>query len=283
VFFEAREIVAEAVDKYQPTHLFGLLSGGHDSLCACHIASQHPAFSGVLHFNTGIGIEETREYVRETCKKMGWPLKEYHPPKSYAQIVEENGFPGPAQHWRMYIQLKERCLRQAKREHGEKRRKLAFVSGVREDESTRRMLSTGTARYAVNGRELWINPIIRWGNHDNNVYINEHGLDRNQVTADLCMSGECLCGAFAKPGELEVIRYHYPKAAEEIDRKAGKHCVWGTRPPKDEPGQELMPFLPLCTSCEFKFSTQNNSPRRVADRENEAPAVANCSGGCGRG
>jgi len=254
------DIITEAVEKYNPTHVFGLFSGGHDSLCSCHIASQHPSFSGCVHINTGIGIEETREFVRETCKQFGWPLKEYHPPKSYEEIILENGFPGPAQHWRMYIQLKERCFRQLKREHNPRtRKKLGFVSGVRAQESTRRMVNTGKENWSVQGREVWINPIIDWSSTDKNTYINEHNLPRNQVTENLCMSGECLCGAFAKPGELDEIRYWYPKAADEIDRiaekvkEAGKHCVWGTRPPKSGAKERKTPSLPLCTSCEYKY------------------------------
>jgi hypothetical protein len=31
------------------------------------------------------------------------------------------------------------------------------------------------------------------------------------------MSGECLCGAFARPDELVEIRYHFPEVAQRID------------------------------------------------------------------
>lgn len=252
-------IIEEAVTDYRPTHVFGLFSGGHDSLCACHIASRHPSFSGCVHINTGIGIEETREFVRDTCKQFGWPLKEYHPPVSYEELVVEQGFPGPAMHWKMYQRLKERCLRQLKREHGGgTRKKLVFISGRRSQESARRMANC-KEQIEVRGREVWVNPIMVWGSVDKNAYIEANELPRNEVTEKLCMSGECLCGAFAKPGELDEIRYWYPKAAEEIDRiackvkEAGKHCVWGTRPPKDGKSGRKRKALPLCTSCEFKY------------------------------
>lgn len=251
------DIIAEAVEEYKPSHVFGLFSGGHDSLCACHIASQHPAFSGCVHINTGIGIEETREFVRDTCRQFDWPLKEYHPPMTYEELVIERGFPGPAMHWKMYQRLKERCLRQLRREHGTPRQKIAFISGRRRQESDRRMANCNDA-IEMDGRTIWINPIIEWNANDKHRYIAEHSLPKNPVVEKLCMSGECLCGAFAKPGELDEIRFWYPRAAAEIDRiaekvkAAGMHHVWGTRPPKDDPGQELMPFLPLCTSCQFK-------------------------------
>ena len=53
------------------------------------------------------------------------------------------------------------------------------------------------------------------------------------------MSGECLCGAFAKPGEIKQIETVSPPAAEQIHaleakaKRAGVHCVWGTRPPRE--------------------------------------------------
>ena len=56
----ARDIIHLAVAIHSPTHVFGLFSGGHDSLVACHVLSQsdHPTWS-VVHINTGIGVRET--------------------------------------------------------------------------------------------------------------------------------------------------------------------------------------------------------------------------------
>lgn len=267
----ALEIVAEAIETYNPTHVFGLFSGGHDSLCANHIASQHPRFSGCVHINTGIGIDETREYVRETCRRFGWPLKEYRPPVSYEELVIDQGFPGPAMHWKMYQRLKERCLEAVMREHGERRRKLVFVSGRRAQESVRRMANCKEAIEMgpkPSTRAIWCNPIIAWNGCDKNRHIAAHDLPRNPVVELMCMSGECLCGAFAQPNELDEIRLFYPRAAAEIDRiadkvrAAGKHCVWGTRPPTDDPNQTEFPFGPMCHSCAAKreraMSTQND-------------------------
>lgn len=41
---EAKAILDEAIHVHQPTHIFGLLSGGHDSLCATHIAVSRSAW-----------------------------------------------------------------------------------------------------------------------------------------------------------------------------------------------------------------------------------------------
>jgi 3'-phosphoadenosine 5'-phosphosulfate sulfotransferase (PAPS reductase)/FAD synthetase len=264
---EASEIISEAIERYNPSHVFGLFSGGHDSLCACHVASQHPRFDGCIHIKTGIGIKETREFVQDTCKRFGWPLHVYHPMDSYEDLVIDQGFPGPGMHWKMYDRLKERCLRHVLREcrdPTDRRRKIAFVSGVRRKESVRRMINIGinpitTGLKNPSPRIVWANPLIDWDGDDKRRYMDANDLPHNRVVELLCMSGECLCGAFAQPGELEMIRSFYPAAAEEIDRiavnvkAAGKHCVWGTRPPgtRNKPDPRQME-LPLCWSCEAK-------------------------------
>ena len=161
VVLAAHGIIQEAVEQYNPSHVFGLFSGGHDSLCACHIASQHPRFDGCIHINTGIGVKETREFVRGICQQYGWPLKEYHPPDSFEDIVTEHGFPGPGQHATMYIRLKERALRQIMREHGKRSRKILFVTGVRRQESVRRM---GTINFSGGfGVEIPYHLQFAWG------------------------------------------------------------------------------------------------------------------------
>src|SRR5262245_60108458 len=107
---EGKAILAEAAERYGPVKVFALFSCGRESLCSAHLASTTPPFNSCVHINTGIGIEQTREFVRATCAKHGWPLLEYHSPVSYEEIVLRWGFPGPAGHTLVYNRLKERCL-----------------------------------------------------------------------------------------------------------------------------------------------------------------------------
>lgn len=253
---EAKAILDEAVELYRPSHIFGLFSGGHDSLCATHVACQHLFFRGAIHINTGIGVEETRQFVRKTCGTQRWPFKEYHPPVAYDDIVTEHGFPGPGGHFYMYVRLKERCIDQLVRDHKQGRDdKIMLVTGVRVEESTRRM---GHVEPIVRkGSRIWVAPILNWTTDDKNDYITMNSLERNPVVADLCMSGECLCGAFARPGEMTEIETFYPATAariRELEAKAsaaGVHAKWGTRPPKEQKPLEPMP-MELCWSCEAK-------------------------------
>ena len=79
----AARILDVAIRRHKPVNVFAMFSGGHDSVCAAHVASQRPEFSGCVHINTGIGIEKTREFVRLTCQ----PL----PPSQDVQQAERKG------------------------------------------------------------------------------------------------------------------------------------------------------------------------------------------------
>lgn len=244
----------EAVREHQPSAVFAMFSGGHDSLVATHVASQHPRFTSAVHINTGIGIEETRDFVRETCKWMGWPLIELHPTgTTYDELVVRYGFPGPRQHTIMYSYLKERAVRRLVREH--KRRpgdRVMLVTGVRRQESRRRM---GYVEPVIRrGAQVWVAPLADWSRRDVEDYIDAHGLERNPVAVNLHMSGECLCGAMAHRGEFHEIEFFYPQAAARIRALAerippGKPRQWG-HGNGNHMDQLVMPFMPLCWGCE---------------------------------
>jgi 3'-phosphoadenosine 5'-phosphosulfate sulfotransferase (PAPS reductase)/FAD synthetase len=254
--------IDQAVVEHQPSHVFALFSGGHDSLCSTHVAAQHPSFSGVCHVNTGIGIEETREFVRQTCREHGWPLLEYHPDgKTYEDLVREKGMPGgPQSHNTMYYWLKQRQIRRLVADHKQHRNdRVMLVTGIRRKESGRRMESTISVPVRRNGAQLWVNPILDWTKADCNAYIAEHGLRRNEVSDTLHRSGECLCGALASHDEIGDIERWYPAAALEIHRieqvavDAGQRSIkWAYRPP--EVHRDQLDFLPLCASCQGGYA-----------------------------
>lgn len=90
------------------------------------------------------------------------------------------------------------------------------------------------------------------------MFMNDWGLPRNPVKESIIgMSGECFCGAFARPYELEMIRQCVPDVAAEIDRlteiakECGTPCEWGKRR-KGESGVVTVHTGPLCASCDRK-------------------------------
>jgi len=237
--------------------VYAMNSGGNDSLVVTHLLAQHPAFTAVAHVNTGTGVPETTEHVRGQADRAGWRLIEKATPWSvYREAVLQHGFPGPASHLIMYSLLKERRVREivaeAKAGRGDR---VALVTGVRKSESKRRM---GTVKpVAREGAKVWTAPILYWSDDDKDRYIQENGLQRNPVSVNLCMSGECLCGSFAEgPQELLQLAHFYPEVARRIRaleneaHAAGVHSRWGVEPPRAQPVAEGQQKLGLCWTCE---------------------------------
>lgn len=284
---EATRFLAELIERRNPSHVFALFSGGHDSLCSTHLASRHPRFSAVVHINTEIGIERTREFARQTCRDYGWPLLELKPPRppfqdkfgqpwgepgqtAYEAMVCRWGFPGPSGHRIMYQRLKERCLRQLIREHRQPGRAIVLVTGVRKQESKKRM--GYVVREQVMEGRIWAAPLAEWGEEDKRLYRESEGLPTNDVAKRLCMSGECTCGSYARPEELAEIRAVCPQTAAYIDRlqvlvrQAGQaRSRWGEKPPPTRRKKKADPkqvFLPLCESCEDRHALEEEETNR---------------------
>lgn len=219
-----------------------LYSGGNDSTTLAHLFRS--VATHAVHANTGIGIPETRQFVRDTCASWGLPLIEEHPPTSYRELVLDRGFPGPAHHWKMYQRLKERCIEQARKKlvPNPYRQRMIYLAGRRRSESERRSDLTFTDR---RGSAVFVSPMLLWTKLDLNTYRLMMGdVPHNEVTDRLHMSGECLCGAFAHPNELEEIGLHYPGTRREIEEleaevlETGKfpewQCRWGWGADKDK-------------------------------------------------
>jgi hypothetical protein len=100
---------------------------------------------------------------------------------------------------------------------------------------------------------VWTAPCHDWTKAEQQFYMHEMGLPVNRLKVALGVSGECFCGAFAKPNELDAIREHAPDVAKEIDRltaiaaRCRKPCVWGQRP---RGKATVAQTGPLCSSCD---------------------------------
>lgn len=271
---DASKLLGEAVVQLQPRYVIALFSGGSDSTVSTHLAAQHPDFSFALKIDTGIGVEQTNQYVRDTCANWGVKLREYSAvnytradgapdPQVYRDLVLRWGFPGPAGHNLMFQRLKERALRHCLRDLNlQKGERVLLVSGCRSDESVRRMANTEPVQH-WEGRKWFVAPIWQFSARDTREYMSANGISPNPVTALIHKSGECLCGAFAKPGELAELETWFPEVAAEIRaieteaRAAGFPWGWEDAPPKwftrHRAGQAFLPgMIPegvLCSSC----------------------------------
>jgi 3'-phosphoadenosine 5'-phosphosulfate sulfotransferase (PAPS reductase)/FAD synthetase len=258
------EIVAEAIARYKPVAIYVGFSGGNDSRAVAHWMMNNVPGCRPFHINTGIGIERTRQYVRDTCALYGWNLREIRAledcGESYDALCIAHGFPGPDGHQMMYSRLKERGVRQLVREakDGRKHRDTVLIaSGIRHDESLIRMGYAGREINKVDS-QVWINPLYWWPKEQRDAYNAASGMPENPVTKLLGMSGECGCGAFAQPGELARWAAIDPEFGERVERlqkivlQRGFTWSWEGRPPrggcKKEQGQIFQ--RPLCVGCE---------------------------------
>lgn len=268
----SERVVHDAKEWFEPAVTAVMFSGGNDSSVLVHAMQEHA--DGVLHINTTVGIADTRAFVRAYCKALGLELWEVEPPpvKSpeeaipvaktertreqlkdlarrvekagivwenhtpYEQFVMRFGFPGPGGHMLAYSLLKNRALVRWMRETPLRKRgePALLMTGVRWAESERRM---GNAELVSKvGSQVWLAPIVHLTSDDMWEYRDRFGLPRNEVSDHLHMSGECLCGSYAKQGELEEIRFFYPRDAEylesvqELARRMGhEKSTWGAR------------------------------------------------------
>lgn len=273
------KIINDFIAEHDVIGIYALFSGGHDSLTATHLASQHPGFSGVIHIDTGTGLPETRQFVIDTCRRYEWPLIIKRPPNSYESYIIQFGFPGPPAHKYMYVRLKERALeavtRQiksdcAKNNGGVSRTaKIILISGVRSLESDRR--ADIMPEPFFRGSKAFLPIIADWTATDCSNYIADNGIQRSPVKDRLHMSGECFCGAYKKPTEFLEIQEWFPAQAERIGHwerlvKQAREvqiweyengiredipiaewaCQWGTT---RDYNNEQMPLFPMCQMC----------------------------------
>tara|TARA_R100000773_G_C4188811_1_gene95490 strand:- start:45 stop:863 length:819 start_codon:yes stop_codon:yes gene_type:complete len=263
-----KEIIESVVQEYKPIKVLLLFSGGHDSMVNSHVCASilnklNIDFA-VYHGDTSIGIPETQEYVKEVCKLFGWKLFIRKPPKiDYEELVKRYGFPGPTSrsHQICYRFLKERALRSFVthecKSAPHKRENVLLLTGIRKQESRIRMGYIDQSQ--KEGSRVWSNPIFWWSTEKCENYMLKHNLPRNPVKDKICISGECLCGAFADRGEYLEIKESYPHVAERIDelheiaKQNGHPWPWSSGPTewyKNNPPNQLNMFM--CVGCETK-------------------------------
>lgn len=259
-----RKIIDLASSLYPTTvRKFCLFSGGNDSTVLFFVTKD--LVDDIVHINTGIGIEETRQFVRDICQQYGKNLIERCPPpgSTYEELIVDIGFPGPNMHYLMYNRLKQRALRQIQKEYVLRPRTnvVQFFSGVRYSESSRRFKTTDDVM--KDGSAVWVAPLAHWSNENMDKYRHLHNIPINPVSANLHISGECLCGCFARQDELEQIRFFYPETAryiEQLQEKvkcAGrKQSTWGDGVRKSK--KYIRESGILCSSCDSAFAEKEN-------------------------
>ena len=231
---------------------WALLSGGKDSLSVAAWLAERDMLAGCVSLDTGLSIPEWRDFIETTCRKQGWPLRMYAAKVGpygsfpvYEGFVERLGFPGPGLHSTAMRWLKERALDNFRREKPGS----LLASGMRLGESKRRLGSCKEWNVFA-GMCVW-SPLIQWTTEQTWAYFNTLGLARSPGYDVLGISGDCLCGAFARPDERDLISEFYPtvdsrlcKLEARLKEKGMKRCEWGWGN-----GKTKRPPSVLCVEC----------------------------------
>lgn len=255
---EAHGIIRAAIAEWQPTAVCLLFSGGRDSSVVLDVCQEYA--DHVVFIDTGVGLAATRQFVEDETARRGVSLI-VEQGESYRDMVLKHGFPGPYAHLYAYSLLKERALRKVRRRFVEKRgQHVMFLSGVRLDESSRRLVNGQQGTVQKDGSVIWVAPLLHWQNDEMAAYRKTHGVQVSPVYEHIHMSGECLCGAFGSPEELDEIEFFFPddptvKFLRELEAEAAAagvpSCRWGAggtvkRGDRPESGR-------LCSSCDVRL------------------------------
>lgn len=257
---EPEDVLNEAEALGQFVARVCLFSGGNDSTVLAHAMRDH--YDELVFIDTGTAVPGVREFVERFAAFVDKPLRVYESGDEYRRMVLGFGFPGPAQHGRAYNRLKERQLEALRRDlkagHPRSARVL-YLTGVRRDESKRRAQRAPVTR---KGGMVFANPLIDWTNTQMRAYRRDNALPESDVAALIHRSGECNCGAFAAPGEREMMQSLWPEWFEEtiasLEREAEAlgvpACRWGERPRDLELGS--IEAGALCTDCQLRIDVE---------------------------
>ena len=254
-------ILSDALERYHPTHIVSMVSGGKDSAASDAVLREIgvvPDF--VIHGNTRCGIPETTQFVRDTYGSIG-DYVEADAGTAYEDYVLRKGFfgRGVAAHGFAYRILKATPFRKAVSKHirqGKRDVRVLLINGARKDESTNRKTNLKVFRQdPASPSNIWVNIIHDWTQSDRDDYLQSRQVPINPVAKALCRSGECMCGTMQSAAERTEAAVLYPqwgKWMADLEAEAIRlHGFgWGENA-KDGRQARLQGnlFQPMCTDC----------------------------------
>tara|TARA_R110002020_G_C16118145_1_gene760115 strand:- start:45 stop:974 length:930 start_codon:yes stop_codon:yes gene_type:complete len=228
------EIMKEAIDSGL-SDFYVAYSGGKDSGVVLDIVAKNfpDYFKGVVFVNTGIGTQATIDYITDYCKKRNYRLFILKPQDvkrkiktkrgdvgeefSYEKLVLNYGFPQQPFHTVTMRHLKYFPLRKFIYDRLKLGEKPCIVGGIRKNESARRKLKWN--KYFYNDGKMWfVSPIFFKEDSWVYDYFLKNDIKRSPVYETLHISGDCLCGCFAKKEELKLLQIFHPEVFDEIKR-----------------------------------------------------------------
>lgn len=257
---EPRDLIGEAIEIHKPEAIYVGFSGGDDSLAVAHWMINNVPQTRLFNIDTGVGTKASAEHINATADRYGWHIEKIRAledcGQDYDWIVRQWGFPGPYGHRLCYQRLKERAVALlVRRTKTHRKGRILLATGIREDES---LIRSGYKGNEINreGARVWVNPIYWWPKDRRDDYLRDYQLVRNPVSRVLGISDECMCGAYAQPGEHDRLRKVDEALALRFDRlhdetKNRFPWKWEERPPREKESRDALPPVgALCIGCE---------------------------------
>jgi len=202
-------------------HRYVLFSGGKDSLATLLYCRDNLKDVEVIHVNTGISLPGVQDYVKKVTDMLNVPLIILTPDKKFEDLVEAKCLPDYYRRWC----CEELKLKPVRKYLKPIKSKVQFL-GIRRTESSRRK-NFPVYWYDKHAGGWVVNPIIDWTENMVLNYIHSHNVPLNPVSEKLGFSGECFCGAFAKPHEFMVVKGLYPDFYRRLVEIEEERCkVW---------------------------------------------------------
>lgn len=232
--------------------VYGLCSGGKDSMSACSVAHAIRPLDGIILVDTSIVARDgdnKPSYIaaKKFAQRLGVPflcikpkedlkkgyeevpcIGKYGIGKTYENYCKKYGFPHADQHDDVMRYLKKKALVgfAMANTNSKKMERIALISGVRQKESVRRAVNAQIIGIDQDTpRIIWISPVYYWTTEEAYAYVNKHDYELSESYTSLHLSGDCLCGAYAQKQESYLIAQFYPdtgKQIAEIEKVAGR-------------------------------------------------------------
>ena len=291
------EIMQEAINSGLK-HFYVAYSGGKDSGVVLDVIAKNfpDYFKGVVFVNTGIATKATIDYIIEYCNKRKYKLFILRPEDvkrkiktirgdvgeefSYEKLVLNYGFPQQTFHTVTMRHLKYFPLRKFIYDRLELGETPCIVGGIRKNESARRKMKW--KKYFYNDGKMWfVSPIFFKDDSWVYNYFIKNDIKRSPVYDTLHISGDCLCGCFAKKEELKLLQMFHPEVFKDIKRieklvkekgteEAKKQTSWGIHNQTTESIEsqsQLESFV--CSECFFDDTGKEKDTKRFNDEMEE--------------
>jgi len=283
-----KEILDQAINDWNVDSFYVGYSGGKDSGIALDYTAKYfpNHFKGVIFADTGIGTQATIDFVKKYCKERKYSLNIVKPenvirkktsiPFSYKNLVMRYGFPSHSGHTMVMQQLKLFPIRQFIHQRIKAGEKPCIITGIRKKESARRSRNYYTP-IDKDGKMVYVKPLFYKTNEWVYRYFVENDVKRSPVYETLHLSGDCLCGCFAKKGEAKLLQIFHPEVYDKIlklenefkkikDHPYKAFATWGNSKNsiKDVKSQSTIESY-FCSDCFLDRSVTNDDTKRFDD------------------